>query len=518
MAPKNSLTVSLMLRLTISILVLGVKASVHDYKVEKFMISGNAYVFHGGSEGLYASLHTNSSDPNDGSFIRFEKITFTRTEESALSNRIMSVRAVIFEVNDRDTLGGSFFGGQKSICCTEDLSKLGSCTKGSIIHRSSNHSKNWPQILTVSFKPGKTETVLQSQTIRIARTGMYNLYFIYCDNELEGILINGKTIWKNPFGYLPGRMAPLMKFFGIVSLAFVILGAYWFYQYSKFWREVIPLQNCITVVITLGMLELTLWYFDFAEFNQTGVRPAGTTFWAATFGTVRRTVSRVLILLVSMGYGVVRPTLGGITSKVLLLAGTFFCASEVLEIVENVGIVSDQSAKAKLLFVLPVALLDAFFIIWIFISLSRTLNKLQQRKMTAKLEMYRKFTNALIVATVVSLGWIGFEVYFRSTDIYNEQWKTAWVIPALWQVISFSVLCVICNLWSPSQNSVRFAHSDDGIEDFDHEESHPLIRSASLSLKDNWSYSMSQDATKVILRADATVYNGTDPDEEDKRE
>lgn len=29
--------------------------------------------------------------------------------------------------------------------------------------------------------------------------------------------------------------------------------------------------------------------------------------------------------------------------------------------------------------------------------------------MTAKLEMYRKFTTALVAATVVSLGWIGFE-------------------------------------------------------------------------------------------------------------
>lgn len=32
--------------------------------------------------------------------------------------------------------------------------------------------------------------------------------------------------------------------------------------------------------------------------------------------------------------------------------------------------------------------------------------------MTAKLEIYRKFTNALIVAVIVSLGWIAYEVRF----------------------------------------------------------------------------------------------------------
>lgn len=39
-----------------------------------------------------------------------------------------------------------------------------------------------------------------------------------------------------------------------------------------------------------------------------------------TFTAVKKTVSRVLLLVVSMGYGVVRPTLGGITYRVAALA------------------------------------------------------------------------------------------------------------------------------------------------------------------------------------------------------
>lgn len=206
---------------------------------------------------------------------------------------------------------------------------------------------------------------------------MYNLYFIYCDPSLNGLIIEGKTIWKNPTGYLPGRMAPFMNFYGFICLAFIVLAVFWFSQYARFWREVMPLQNCITLVIALGMLEMSLWYFEYAQFNKTGVRPVGITIWAVTFGTVKRTVSRVIILVVSMGFGVVRPTLGGLTSKVIMLGLTFFIASEILELVENVGTVSDLSGKARLFLVLPVAFLDAFFILWIFTSLSKTLNKLQ---------------------------------------------------------------------------------------------------------------------------------------------
>lgn len=309
-------------------------------------------------------------------FNRFEKIVFRRPKE--LSNFSSDpIHAIVFEVDDRESIGGSAYGGQRAVCCTADLAKLGVCTQGQIIYRPSANNLGWPKVFSASFSTDEVEVALQSRSVPITKTGMYNVYFIHCEPYLKDITVEGKTIWKNPTGYLPGRMAPLMNFYGFMSLAFVLLGIFWFSQYARFWREVIPLQNCITLVITLGMLEMAFWYFDYAEFNETGVRPTGTTVWAVTFGTVKRTVSRLVILMVSMGFGVVRPTLGGLTSKVLLLGGTFFLASEVLELVENVGAVSDFSGKARIFFVLPVAFLDAFFILWIFTSLSATLNKLQ---------------------------------------------------------------------------------------------------------------------------------------------
>jgi hypothetical protein len=306
----------------------------------------------------------------------FEKITFRRTREfSNFSSGL--VQAIVFEVEDRELVGGSAYGGQRAVCCTADLAKLGVCLEGEIIHRPSTKDPSWPQVFGVSFNVDELVATFPSKSIQISSTGMYNLYFMHCDPNLKEVVVEGKTIWKNPSGYLPGRMAPLMRFYGFMSLAFVILGLFWFSQYARFWREVFPLQNCITLVITLGMFEMAFWYFDYAEFNETGIRPTGITLWAVTFGTIKLTVARLVILMVSMGYGVVRPTLGGLTSKVILVGVTFFVASEVLELVENVGAVSDLSGKAKLFLVLPVAFLDAFIIIWIFKSLSATLSKLQ---------------------------------------------------------------------------------------------------------------------------------------------
>ena len=122
---------------------------------------------------------------------------------------------------------------------------------------------------------------------------------------------------------------------------------------------------------------MILWYLDYANFNNTGMRPIVITIWVVTVGAIRKTLSRLLILSVSMGYGVVRPTLGGLTTKVLLLGTTYFLASELLDITEYVGTINDISGRARLFLVLPDAFLDAFLRLWIFTSLSKTLEQLQ---------------------------------------------------------------------------------------------------------------------------------------------
>ncbi|XP_024310787.1 transmembrane protein 87A isoform X2 [Brachypodium distachyon] len=453
---------ALAVSVAVAVLLRPGEASVHEYSGLGFLNKGNAFILHAGSEGLYAPAFPTNATAEDeeddtaavaDAFIRFDKITFRRPEDAGTNSA--KVQIIVFEIEDREMIGGSAYGGQKAICCTSDLAKLGACIEGSVIYRPSQVNPGWPQLLVASFDGSDLIATLPSRTIPIRKTGMYNLYFIHCDPSLAGLEIEGKTIWKNPTGYLPGRMAPLKNFFGLMSLAFVVLGIYWFYQYMKFWREVLPLQNCITLVITLGMLEMALWYFEYAEFNETGVRAKAITFWAVTFGTVKRTVARLIILIVSMGYGVVRPTLGGLTSKVVMLGGTFFLATEILELVENLGAVNDLSGKARLFLVYPVAILDAAFIVWIFISLSKTLSQLQARRLMAKLDIYRKFTIALALTVLVSIGWIGYEIYFKSTDVFNERWQYAWIIPAFWHALSFSLLCVISYLWAPSQSSMR---------------------------------------------------------------
>ncbi|XP_010938027.1 uncharacterized protein [Elaeis guineensis] len=449
-------------------------ASIHEYSNETFFPRSNSFFFHGGSEGLYASEVALSSPTSDGkSLIRFESVTFRRTKESASQHHDMQrntglVEAIILEVQDRDKIGGTYFNSD-AICCTRDLEKEISCKAGEVIIRPNPDNPNWPKRIQTFFDGTNEEANKITQTVFINRTGMYYLYFMFCDPQLKGTVIKGRTVWRNPQGYLPGKMAPLMTFYGFMSLAYLLLGLFWFLQFTRFWKDILQLHYYITAVIALGMCEMAFWYFEYANFNSIGTRPMGITLWAVSFTAVKKTVSRLLLLVVSMGYGVVRPTLGGMTFKVVFLGIIYFVASEALELVEHLGNINDFAGKATLFLVLPVVLLDATFIVWIFSSLSKTLEKLQLRRSMAKLELYRKFTNSLAIFVLLSVAWIGYELYFNAMDPLSELWQRAWIIPAFWNVLSYALLAIICILWAPSQNPTRYAYSEDTGDDFDEE-------------------------------------------------
>nr|XP_043626463.1 transmembrane protein 87A [Erigeron canadensis] len=482
-----NISISISICSLLLLLISSTDASLHVYDRDPFREVGNAYLVSGGSEGLAASRtaiplprHSPPTTVNDGrSYIRFQNITFRRTEASAAKyskneRRTGLVQVIIFEASDRDNIGGSPYGGQRSICCTPDLAKVEGCKQGEVIRIPSARDPNWPVTVNVYFRGKSLTAQLKTTEAYIRKTGMYNLFFISCDPSLKGMTLSGQTSWKNTDGYLPGRMAPLKKFYVIMALAYALLCIAWFTQYVRFWDDVLQLQHCISAVVAVGFFEMILWYFDYAYFNNTGTRPVALTSWVVTVGSVRKTVSRLLMLCVSMGYGVVRPTLGGLTTKVMLIGVTYFLSTELLNITEYVGTISDIAGRARLVLVLPNALLDAFLIMWIFTSLSKTLTQLQAKRSSVKLDTYRKFSNALLITVVLSVVWIAYEVYFKATDPFNERWQSGWIITAFWDILAFALLCVICYLWAPSQSSQRYAYSEEKGEDSDGEETEAL--------------------------------------------
>ncbi|CAI7739275.1 unnamed protein product [Closterium sp. NIES-53] len=411
---------------------------------------------------------------NGKAYIRFDHLEFHRLAEEAQRSpqvgKTGRIEAILFDVEDRDRIGYATSAKTRSFCCTPELVQRTGCNPGHVIVRPRDGDHQWPRVVEINFFGNDTTVVAAPSEIRIKMTGMYYLWFVICDKSMAGVSVTGTTVWKNPDGYLPGMMAPYLLFYEIMAVVYTILGIIWFVQYFRFWQDGLQIHTCITAVLVLSMAEMATWFFDFANFNSSGFRPIGTTIWAATLGAIRKAVSRVLVLVVSMGFGVVRPTLGGLSGKVVALGVGYFAAVELLDVMQNVGAIDDLTSSERLFLVLPVAVLDAIFILWIFSALSKTLAQLQAKRTTHKLELYRKFTNGLAIAVLVSVAWIGFEMYLRTSDPYNEQWEGDWITGCFWHVLTLMLLCLICVLWAPSRNATRYAYSEDVPEELGEEE------------------------------------------------
>lgn len=457
------------------------QAAIHPYHKDYFYAVGDAYIFRGGREGLYASTKEalekwgNWGDiapgvANGQSEIKFTQLEFARPASIAASfepdeGYTGLIQAVIFEVGDRNLIGYPTPLGYR-YCCTKDIVPKTKCYQDHLIVQ--QNDRGWPKVLDIYFENNDTTALSWEEAIIIETTGMYYLWFVICDEDLQAATVRGQTTWKNPTGYLPGMMYPNIKFFGFMSVSYIFLGVLWAALYGRHWKEVFMLQHCITSIVALGMMEMSTWYFDYVNFNATGSRPLMTTFYAVLLGCLRKTISRALVLIVSMGFGVVLPYLGAIQKKIIALSASYFVAVSALDITTNVGTIDDLRSTARILLVLPVAILDAVFILWVFTSLSRTLNQLQARKATSKLELYRRFTNTLALMVWVSVAWIAYEMYYKVTDQYNERWQSDWIASDFWYILNFVFLTVMCALFRPSNYATRFAYTEvEGEEEYE---------------------------------------------------
>ncbi|KAK9785184.1 hypothetical protein WJX73_002774 [Symbiochloris irregularis] len=226
--------------LLLSVLLSGlscVLGAIHPYNQDYFYAVGDAYIFRGGREGLYASTKEALEKwgnwgeiapgiSNGQSEIKFTQLEFARSQ--AIASQFEPdegytglIQAVIFEVQDRNLIGYPTPYGYR-YCCTKDIVPKTKCHQDRLIVQQKDDG--WPKVLDIYFENNDTIALSWDEAITIESTGMYYLWFVICDEDLQAATVRGQTTWKNPTGYLPGMMYPNIKFFGVMSLSYITLG------------------------------------------------------------------------------------------------------------------------------------------------------------------------------------------------------------------------------------------------------------------------------------------------------
>ncbi|XP_040917272.1 transmembrane protein 87A-like [Toxotes jaculatrix] len=309
-----------------------------------------------------------------------------------------------------------------------------------------------------------------------------------------------KVEMKGPHDYSSPADWPHMMFFMVMCIVYVLFGALWLFWCACYWRDLLRIQFWIGAVIILGMLEKAVFYSEYQSIRYKGDYVQGAVIFAELLSALKRSLARILVLIVSLGYGIVRPRLGTTVHRLVAVGLLYLLFSSVEGVLRVTG---GFYGTVALVANLSLSLIDSCVMWWIFISLSQTIRLLKLRRNVVKLSLYQHFTNTLIFSVVASIIFIIWTTkVFKLVDCQTG-WRDLWVDDAFWRLLFSTILLVIMVLLRPSANSQRFSHSPLIDEDDEEEDAkEPMLNEAFEGMKMRGSKPDTNGSQKLLSKED----------------
>ncbi|KAL8940502.1 MAG: hypothetical protein Q9216_002789 [Gyalolechia sp. 2 TL-2023] len=361
------------------------------------------------------------------------------------------VSLAIFEFRDEDLLG---------VWSSPDAPELGAF----ILSPNASDSRN--QILSYKVNLKDPEAPLY----QVERTGYYCVISAPFSDDAE---YKGKVEFRNAYGNLPAAQIAKLPFYAGITIVYAVIGIFWGFLYVQNRHDILPVQNYITAIIVFLIVEqlMTWGFYDYQ--NNHGINALSNVMLiiVSILNAGRNSFSFFLLLIVCMGYGVVKPSLGKTMVYVRFLAIAHFVFG-VIYAVASLSITPDNAGPLVLFVVLPLAATLTAFYVWTLNSLNHTMKDLLERKQSVKAMMYKKLWWCILASIVVIFGFFflnSFTFAERSSpDFVPNHWKTRWFILDGWLNLVYMVdIAYVAYLWRPTANNRRFAMSDELAQDDD---------------------------------------------------
>lgn len=444
----------------------------------------------------------------------------------------------IFEYRDVELMGSQIPGdnGQKKYVCDQQAIDSNLCSKDDegtyIVHKD---AETYAEIVTHRVNLREPETYRYN----VSQTGYYCIA-TYSQNEKY----KAKAFIQSAYGLLSGSQIPKYLFYAVLSICYLVALCFWMFSYWQHKDDVLPVQNYITGIFSFLVVEVMfVWsYYDIV--NETGDSAGSKAFLVivSVLNSMRNAFTFFLLLIVCLGYGVVKPTLGPLMWKCQALGGIHFVFTLIFTIA--LYLMDPVDASNVILFlIIPLSITLTTFYIWILSSLTATTRYLVERKQHVKAQMYRNLWWILLGSVIVICGFFFFNALIMTsgsmTDTIVSEWKYRWFLFDGWvNVIYFIDFLLVAFIWRPTANNKRFAMSTElaqdendaqefeigslaGSDDEDDEERHvggmprenPFgdhARTSIDSMPDNDDVDLTRSDTKATLSG---VYQKKDKDE-----
>jgi hypothetical protein len=325
----------------------------------------------------------------------------------------------------------------------------------------------------LSFNSQQSHGSIQTKAINLLDPQPFryavNASGYYCVGT-EGFTIkeySGIVQFRNAYGALPAAQIAKLPFYGALAIVYIVIGAFWGFLYAQHRHDVLPVQNYITAIIIFLIFEMsiTTGFYDYENQHGSNVGTKIFMIIVSVLNAGRNSFSFFLLLIVCMGYGVVKPSLGKTMWWVRALALGHFIFG-VIYAVASLAITPETAGPVVLFVILPLAGTLTAFYVWTLNSLNQTMKDLMDRRQHVKAMMYKKLWWGIFGSIVVIFGFFFLNSFTfagaSSPDFVPDHWRTRWFVLDGWlNLVYLCDIAYIAYLWRPTANNRRFAMSDE---------------------------------------------------------
>jgi hypothetical protein len=187
-------------------------------------------------------------------------------------------------------------------------------------------------------------------------------------------------------------------------------------------------------------------------------------FAALLLGVLKRGISRCLGVMVAMGWGVVRDSLGTTLIKIVLLGLLYsgltlfrdFLVVVASEDVQTLSVSTEEELIDFALFLTPmIIIINLIFYFWIISSLNATTEYLKNMNQTSKLRRHLRLRCVILTSIAIAAGWLVFSIVDVFTGILSTD--QMWIMEGAMQGNYLFVLTGVAILWRPNSNAKDYA-------------------------------------------------------------
>lgn len=310
-----------------------------------------------------------------------------------------------------------------------------------------------------------------SGAYEVTREGENYVILAACDAAgtttaaLPALDLDLSVSFRNPYGFLPGQVYGYLPFYGTLFVGYCLLGLFFLVALVRHRKYLLSLQWLILGVIVLGTVEMASWFFMYESKNRSGIPtpcnvcPTTSDYMTAVVLNVgKRAISRVLLLAVCLGFGVVYPSLDRRTALVIAAMGAAYFGCGVAN---DVSRETAYDASGPSAWELPILALDLLFSLGIYWGLAKTRRDLATAGQAAKLQMYTRLLRVLIGNVVAWFAVTLVLVAIRARAV-PVPWQSLFFLVNFWDALYLLVLLAIAWIWLPGPEAFNYAWYSQG--------------------------------------------------------